>query len=182
MFSDLGAIWGLMGFLYGSIWTPRGHFLGSIWREIRAPSLVQGTKRSRVPKSCIFECLLGVLRVLFETIFRTFWRYLKHMLGVLWSQCFARIFKVVVDVWRNRRLGVSPTGKLFVSFRLLVRACARSGCKVKIELQNSCTHFPFSLLAPGSFPFSLEVVPPSPQPPIQLQLALSVFAIFVKEL
>ena len=36
-----------------------------------------------------------------------------------------------------------------------VRACARSGCLVEFGLKCGCRPFPFSLLAPGGFPFSL---------------------------
>ena len=67
----------------------------------------------------------------------------------------------------NRRLGGAQPGNRFVSF---VRAYARSGCLVELDLK-SCRlpfflfpfgtgSFPFSFLGPGSFPFS-----PSPHPP-----------------
>ena len=88
----------------------------------------------------------------------------------------------------NRRLGGAQPGNRFVSF---VRAYARSGCLVELDLKcgwlafslfpwgparswgfSFCgpggfgelslfpfgaASFPFSLLVPGSFPFSLEV-------------------------
>ena len=52
----------------------------------------------------------------------------------------------------NRRLGGSPTGK---SFRVVpcVRACARSGCLVELDLKSRCHNFPFPLFGAPSFPF-----------------------------
>jgi len=82
--------------------------------------------------------------------------------------------------------GGAQPGNRFVSF---VRAYARSGCLVELDLKFRGSplslfplvpgwswgfsflvlvvpgSFPFSLFVPGSFPFSL---PPPPKPPIQL--------------
>ena len=46
--------------------------------------------------------------------------------------------------------GAQPWNR-FVSF---VRVHARSGCLVELDLKSSDQPFPFSLLGPGSFPFS----------------------------
>ena len=72
----------------------------------------------------------------------------------------------------NRRLGGAQPGNRFVSF---VRAYARSGCLVELELNVCWPAFSLFLFCPGelslfpfgvlSFPFSL---PPTPRPPIQL--------------
>ena len=56
---------------------------------------------------------------------------------------------------------MSPTGK---SFRF-VRRRARSGGKVETEAQQVSGPFPFSLLAPGRRPSSLEEVRPLPRSP-----------------
>ena len=55
-----------------------------------------------------------------------------------------------------------------------VRACARFGCLVRSGPEISSEPLPFSLLPRDVFPFPLRV-PPSPQPPIQRYLALSVY-------
>jgi hypothetical protein len=65
--------------------------------------------------------------------------------------------------------GEAQPGHRFVS---RVRACAQSGCLVrpKLEIASRPSHlFPF--FAHGPYPFPLRI--PHPQPPVQLQVALS---------
>ena len=92
----------------------------------------------------------------------------------------------ICPIWENRRLGGAQPGNRFVPF---VRAYARSGCLVELDLKLCWPDFSlfpfgpgwswgFSFVGPGgpgelslfpfgprSFPFSL---PPPPKPPIQL--------------
>ena len=50
---------------------------------------------------------------------------------------------------------MSNPGNRFVSCRVCVRACARSGCLVELDRKRGCLPFPFSLFGARSFPFSL---------------------------
>ena len=59
----------------------------------------------------------------------------------------------------HRRLGggAQRPNREIVSFRSCVRA--RGDCQVEMSLKRQTAGFPFSLLAPGGFPFSLGILP-----------------------
>ncbi len=81
-----------------------------------------------------------------------------------------RLFVILESEVGGKSAAAQPGNRFRFRF---VRACARSGCRVEFGLKSGCGPFPFSLFPQRVFPFPLRV-PPSPQPPIQLQLALSV--------
>ena len=90
----------------------------------------------------------------------------QQLVGSIWHSAFSA--PVSEHGCIHRRLVGAQPGNSFVSF---VRAYARFGCLVELDLKRGGLAFPFSLLAPPSFPFSLLFsfsLPLTPKPPIQL--------------
>ena len=86
-------------------------------------------------------CARGILPQALS--FRPKRRLLK--LGLVFLIVCPHVWSSILDFGGSEVGGVSPTGK---SFRF-VRACARSGCKVRMDLKSDPSAFPFSLLVPG---------------------------------
>ena len=96
------------------------------------------------------EMLLAVLNRLFVSVNASMASFalsfsridLRHI-GFDFSAPLRRFDKDRIHII-YRRLGGAQPGNRFVSF---VRAYARSGCLVELDLKSRCPHFPFSFLA-----------------------------------
>ena len=81
--------------------------------------------------------------------------HLRTPISSFWNQHRSNFIEFLEPT--NRRLGGGaqrPNREIgFVSF---VRACARSGCKVEMEVHDYSARFSFSLLWRPGVPFSLE--------------------------